>query len=80
LVVSKDRVKTIVQAKRHKSNIGNSAIQEIVAAKALYNADRCIVITNSHFTKNAITLVEANAVELWDMETLVANFKMELTK
>lgn len=57
-----------VQAKRYEGNVGNSAVQEIVAARDFYDADRCIVVTNSYFTKGAIALAEANEVELWDRD------------
>lgn len=60
----------VVQAKRYEGNVGNSAIQEVVAAREYYDADRCIVVTNSYFTKNAVKLAEANDVELWDRNEL----------
>jgi len=70
-LVCKDRYETIaVQAKRYEANVGNSAIQEVVAARDYYEADRCIVVTNSFFTRNAIALAEANDVELWDRNEL----------
>jgi len=38
LVVSKDGTRTVVQAKCWKKNVGVKAIQEAVAAKAIYRA------------------------------------------
>lgn len=71
-LVCKDKYETVVvQAKRYEASVGNSAVQEVVAAKEYYEADRCIVITNSYFTKNAYALAEANNVELWDRDDLV---------
>ena len=70
-LVLKDRYETIiVQAKRYKNKVGITAIQEIVAAKEMYNADRCMVITNSFFSKSAQELAQTNNVELWDREYL----------
>lgn len=74
LVCSKKEEVIVVQAKRYEGNVGNSAVQEIVAAKEYYEADRCIVVTNSYFTKNAVGLAEANDVELWDRD-VVRNMK-----
>lgn len=70
-LVCRDKYETVVvQAKRYDAHVGNSAVQEIVAARDYYEADRCIVVTNSYFTKNAVALALANEVELWDRDTL----------
>ena len=65
----------IVQAKRYNKKVGNSAIQEIVAAKGYYKSDRCMVVTNSFFTKPAIELARSNNVELWDRKSINVFFK-----
>lgn len=61
----------VVQAKRYEANVGNAAVQQVVAAQAYYEADRCLVVTNSYFTKPAIELAETNEVELWDRDELM---------
>lgn len=66
LVMKKDGITTIVQAKRYNKKVGIEAIQQIVAAKAYYNADECIVATNSYFTASASKLSKANKVQLLD--------------
>ena len=71
LVVEKDGIKTVVQAKRHRKKVGIRAIQEAVAAVGYYKADNAMVITNSFFTKSARQLAEKNGVQLWDRNTLV---------
>jgi len=76
LILKKGGEKIIVQAKRYRQKVGNSAIQEIVAAKGYYEADKCMVITNSYFTQNAIDLAAANNVELWDRDDLRKNFSI----
>lgn len=62
LILKKNGETTIVQAKRYSGKIGNKAVQEIVAAKAHYNAKKAMVITNSYFTSNAIQLAKDNQV------------------
>lgn len=71
LVVSKDGVKTVVQAKRFKGNVGIKAVQEAVAAKGYYGCAKAMVVTNSSYTKPAVALAEANDVELWNRDRLV---------
>lgn len=70
LIVEKFGERTVVQAKRYSNAVSNSAIQEVVAAKAHYNCSRTIVITNNYFTKSAIELAYSNKVELCDREML----------
>lgn len=55
---------TVVQAKRYKSNVGVSAVQEIVSARPMYNAQRAMVVSNAEFTQQAQTLARANGVLL----------------
>ena len=71
LVVKKDGVKTIIQAKRYKNKVNIKAIQEAVAAKGFYQCDKAMVVTNSFYTKQAIELARSNRVELWDRKDLV---------
>lgn len=75
LVCTNRKEKLIVQAKRYNGKVGNSAIQEIVAAKAFYKADKCMVATNSFFTPSAIKLAKANDVELWDRNNILSMSK-----
>jgi restriction system protein len=43
---------------------------EAVAGMKYYNANKCMVITNSTFTKSAQELAKVNNVELWDRQIL----------
>jgi restriction system protein len=70
LVLNKENVRIVVQAKRWEKKVGVEAIQQIVAAIKYYNANMGIVITNSYFTKNAFELARANGIELWDRTKL----------
>ena len=72
LVVSKGGVRTVIQAKRWKRNVGIGAVQEAVASAGHYKCQRSMVVTNSFFTKSAIELARDNKVELWDRNRLVS--------
>ncbi|RMG07212.1 MAG: restriction endonuclease [Cyanobacteria bacterium J055] len=71
LILIKDGRKTVVQAKRYQGKVGNSAVQEVVAAVRYYEANNAIVATNSQFTPNARELARANNVQLWEREQLI---------
>jgi restriction system protein len=71
LVVRKDGVRTIIQAKRHQRRVGVKAVQEAVAAKGYYGCSEAMVVTNSYYTKQAAELARANGVILWDRRRLV---------
>ena len=80
LIVSDDEDRTVVQTKRQQTPVGNWAVQEVVAAKALYKANRAIVITNSSYTPQAVSLAHANDVELLDrgdLASLLASTKQK---
>lgn len=66
LIVSKGGGRTVIQAKFHNGRVSNKAVQEVVAARAHYGAEKAMVVTNSSFTKSAIELALSNDVELWD--------------
>lgn len=59
-----------IQAKCYSRVVGNHSVMEAVAGMNYYEADKCIVVTNSTFTKSAIELAKANNVELWDRKIL----------
>lgn len=71
LVVESGENKTIIQAKRFKNKVGVKAIQEAVASKGYYGCQNAMVVTNSHFTDQAIKLAKANKVEIWDRKKLI---------
>ena len=71
LVVVHDDVKKVIQAKlRRKMTVGNDAVQQVVAAKAIYSCSDAVVITNSSFTPKAEELARAHGVELVDGKLL----------
>jgi len=70
LIVKKDEQKTVVQAKKYSGDVTNKAIQEVVASKEHYGANKAMVVTTGNFTKSAIELAKSNKVELWDRNKL----------
>lgn len=76
LILKKNKDTIVVQAKRYKSSVGVSAVQEVLAAKGYYNANKCLVVTNSIFTPNAKTLAKVNNVILWDRSDIARNFRL----
>ena len=71
LVLRKDGVRTVVQAKRHAKNVGVKAVQEAVAAKGYYGCDEAMVVCNRSYTRQAEELALRNDVVLWDRDELV---------
>lgn len=70
LIIKKDDEKTVVQAKKYLGSVTNKAIQEVVASKKHYGAEKAMVVTTGTFTKSAIVLAKSNKVELWDKNKL----------
>ena len=70
LLAEKDEIKYVIQCKRYNSSIGISAIQEVVGSREVYHTHVGVVLTNSHFTKNAEILAEKTNVLLWDRSRL----------
>lgn len=71
LIAKRDGTIVAIQAKCYSGTVGNHAIMEAVAGARFYNANQCMVITNSTFTKSAVELARANNVILWDRKTLI---------
>lgn len=70
LIISKDGIKTAVQAKFYSSKVGNKAVQEVVSAIKYYNVDSGMVVTNNYYTSSAINLAHANNITLIDGDNL----------
>ena len=71
LVVVRDDAKKVIQAKlRRNMTVGNDAVQQVVAAKGVYNCPAAVVITNSTFTPEAEELARVHGVELVDGKLL----------
>lgn len=65
LVATNGQERLVIQAKRYKDmSVGNDAVQQVTAAKKLYDCNKAVVVTTSDFTKEAIELAKANDIEL----------------
>jgi len=62
--------KVVIQVKQYSSPVTNKAVQEVVAAKIHYGANRAIVVTNNYFTASAQELARSNNVQLIDRKGL----------
>ena len=65
LIAWKNGKKYAIQCKYYSNPVGNSAVQEVVAAKAYYGCQKAAVITNNRFTSAAKTLANSNGVVLY---------------
>ncbi|MGE5372832.1 MAG: restriction endonuclease [Solirubrobacterales bacterium] len=63
--------KIAFQAKRHKSNIGVAAIQEVYSGSKYYDCSHAVVITNSGFTPKAVQMARKLNVQLIGRDELV---------
>jgi restriction system protein len=62
--------KIVIQAKNYTENVGNSAVQQVLAAKTFYSCDDSMVVTNSYFTPSAKELAKSGGVQLVDRRQL----------
>ena len=71
IILENDKGRVIVQAKRYSGNVGNKAVQEVYSAIPHYNATEGWVVTNSYFTKAAITQAKSCGILLVDRKMLL---------
>ncbi len=71
LILYKNGLRIVVQAKRSKNPVSVKAVQEVVSAVRHYKANKAMVITNNRFTDNAFNLAYSNEVQLWDRNKLI---------
>ncbi len=64
LVLTGHGNKIVVQAKRYKDKVGEAAVQQVIAAREYYGADKAKVVTNSSYTQAAKELAKGCGVEL----------------
>lgn len=65
LVVRREGVRHVVQAKRSRRPVGPRAVQEVVGARPHYRCQGAVVVTNSKFTAAARRLAADSGVKLW---------------
>lgn len=64
LLATRDSIILCIQCKRHKSPVGNDAVQAIFAGKTFYSATHACVVTTSGYTKAAKELAASTDVTL----------------
>jgi len=70
LILEKNGLKYIVQAKYGSEDVGNEAIQSIHTAKDTHKADIAAVVTNNKFTKQAMEDAFLGSISLVDADKL----------
>jgi restriction system protein len=64
--------KLVVQCKFYTGNVGNKAVQEVLAAKQFYSADIAAVVCKSDYTRSAKQLANVAGVEILTYSELAA--------
>lgn len=72
ILAEKDGIKYAIQCKRYSSNLGNTPVQEVHAARTMYGCQIGAVLTNQYFTAGAKELANTTGVLLWDRDWLLA--------
>jgi HJR/Mrr/RecB family endonuclease len=75
LVIGDGKSRIAVQAKLFQGTVGNDSVQQAFTGMVHYQCNRCVVITNSTFTKSAIELAESTGCKLIDgigLQNLIA--------
>ena len=70
ITAEKEDVKFAFQCKCYQSDLGNTPIQEIFTGKAIYKCHVGVVMTNSYFTKSALSAADATGILLWDRDKI----------
>ena len=70
VIALKDGIRCAIQCKRYSNNVGNKAVQEVIAGMQYYNCPIGIVMTNSYFTQSAKELANRAEIILWDRDFL----------
>ena len=72
IIAERNEERIAVQCKRYAKPVGVKAVQEAISAMKHYECDRCLVVTNSRFTRQAMVLASDNeVVGLWDRNILI---------
>ena len=64
VLAKKHGVTVAIQCKLYSSNVGNKAVQEVIAAKGLFSTDYACVVSNAGYTTSAKELAESQRVLL----------------
>ncbi|HEY0737459.1 MAG TPA: restriction endonuclease [Herpetosiphonaceae bacterium] len=72
LILEREGTRIVVHARRQSEYVGMVAVQQVVAAQAMYACSAAMVVTNNLYTHSALYLAEANGVMLWDRQILLS--------
>lgn len=70
VIAENEKERLCIQCKRWNSAVGIEAVQQVIGAIKMYDAQRGIVLTNNYFTAAAKELARVNDVELIDRRGL----------
>ena len=70
LIATRGPIKLIIQCKDYKSNVGNSAVQEVHAAKSYFEGNLAAIVARKGYTKAAKSLAKSLDVMLLTIEQL----------
>jgi len=70
IIASKKGNKYAIQVKCQKSNVSRRAVSDAVAGMPFYKTNKCMVITNSYYSKGAYDLAKVNNCVLVDRDEL----------
>jgi restriction system protein len=70
LILTREGIRTAVQAKCWQQPVGVEAVRAVVAALRPYHCTRGMVVTNSTVTRSARQAARENNIELWDRTDL----------
>jgi restriction system protein len=70
VIAKKQDIKVVIQCKLYSNNVGNAAVQEIIAGKTFEKADFAVVVSNADFTSSAKQLASSSGVLLMHHDQL----------
>lgn len=70
IIATRNGQKYAIQCKSYSGQVGNAAVQEVIAGKIFYDCDYACVITNSNFTPSAYQLAAKAGVIMCANENL----------
>ena len=59
-----------IQCKRWSNNVGPDGVKDAISGSEYHGCDVAVVLTNNHFTKNAVKWAKRTGVRLWDRNDL----------
>lgn len=66
VIAERDGIRHAIQTKYYNGTVGNDAVQQVHAGRAMYQCAVGIVMTNSTFTKSAAETAARLGIVLWD--------------